>query len=182
MVHPPRILSSTLKGRLYSIAKSNAGQIPLHGRLFAQWMHHAFPRECPFPHEGGNVSPQTPNEWLRESGHETSKASVAAMEGHVDGDTDQKPKGAEAKKHHNLAENQLQWSEFEEPLSPFGHSARSQPRSTLRSGGVFTMLLSIASGLILATKVLLAGTDKQTCSLSLAFGSVNFAKEACKMV
>ncbi|OLP24478.1 hypothetical protein AK812_SmicGene48940, partial [Symbiodinium microadriaticum] len=22
---------------------------PLHGRLFAQWMHYAFPHECPYP-------------------------------------------------------------------------------------------------------------------------------------
>merc|ERR1719162_925426 len=150
--------------------------------LFTQWMHHAFPRECPFPHEGGNVSPQTPNEWLQESGHETSEASVAAMEAHVDGDTDQQLKGAEARKHHNLAENQLYWSEVEEPLLPFGHSTRSQPRSTLRAGCIFTMLLSIASGVILATKVLLAGADEEKCLPNLAFVSVNFAKEAGKLV
>jgi len=104
------------------------------------------------------------------------------MEAHVDGDTDQKPKGAEARKHHNLAEHQLYWSEVEETLLPFGHSARSQPRSTLRAGCMFTMLLSIASGLILAIKVLLAGADEQKCLPNLAFGSVNFAKEAGKLV
>jgi len=181
-VTAPRTLSPTLTGRLHSIANSNAGQVSLHGRLFAQWMHHAFPRECPHPYADVNVSPQTPNEWMREPGHETSMASMQDMTAHVDVDANQKPKGAEARKHHNFAENQLQWSEVEEPLLPFGHSARTQPRSTLRASGVFTMLLSVASGLVLATRVLLAGTDEQKCLPNLAFSSVSFAKEACHMV
>merc|ERR1719387_1760329 len=28
------------------IEAGHGGRIPLHGRLFSQWMHHAFPREC----------------------------------------------------------------------------------------------------------------------------------------
>jgi len=24
--------------------------VPLHGRLFTQWLHFAFPHECPYPH------------------------------------------------------------------------------------------------------------------------------------
>jgi len=180
-VTTPRTLSPTLTGRLYSIAKSNSGQVPLHGRLFAQWMHHAFPRECPFPHEEGNMSPQTPNEWMQESGHETAEASIEDTKAHFDADTDQQLKGAEAMKHHNFVENQLQWSEVDEPLVPFRHSARSQPRSTLRAGGVLTLLLCVASGLILATKVLLAGTGEEKCLPNLSC-SISFAKEAGKMV
>merc|ERR1719162_1669591 len=181
-VTTPRKLSPMLIGRLYSIAESNAGQVPLHGRLFAQWMHHAFPRECPFPHEGGNVSPQTPDNWSRQPGHETSQASIEAMEAHVDGDTHEKPKGAQAQKLHSLAENQLYWSEVEEPLLPLGHSVRSQPWSTSCAGYVFTMLVSLASGLILASKKLFAGIDEQKCLPTLTFGSINFAKEAGKLV
>jgi hypothetical protein len=45
----PRNLSSTLLDRLHSIAQRHGGQVPLHGRLFAQWMHHAYPNECPYP-------------------------------------------------------------------------------------------------------------------------------------
>ncbi|CAE7211809.1 unnamed protein product [Symbiodinium sp. CCMP2592] len=30
-------------------------EVPLHGRLFAQWLHHAFPRDCPFPHVSGTA-------------------------------------------------------------------------------------------------------------------------------
>merc|ERR1719272_2221336 len=92
----PRFLSAPLMRRLHSIAESNAGQIPLHGRLFAQWMHHAFPRECPFPHEGG-TNPQTPDEWMQKSGHESAEASEEEMQAHVDLDTSKQPKGAEAR-------------------------------------------------------------------------------------
>jgi len=48
-VDAPRQLSTALRGRLEAIAKHHGGRVPLHGRLFAQWMHHAYPRECAFP-------------------------------------------------------------------------------------------------------------------------------------
>merc|ERR1719221_1766484 len=48
-VDAPRNLSSPQLLRLQEIADRHSGQIPLHGRLFAQWMHHAYPRECPYP-------------------------------------------------------------------------------------------------------------------------------------
>merc|ERR1719210_43724 len=54
-VHAPRNLSSALLARLDEIAEHHAGQVALHGRLFAQWMHHAYPRECPFPHIAGST-------------------------------------------------------------------------------------------------------------------------------
>merc|ERR1719433_1973430 len=49
-VQAPRNLSGVLLGRLEQISELHRGAVPLHGRLFAQWMHHAYPRECPFPH------------------------------------------------------------------------------------------------------------------------------------
>eukprot|EP00928_Gymnodinium_smaydae_P077920 TRINITY_DN6145_c0_g1_i1.p1 TRINITY_DN6145_c0_g1~~TRINITY_DN6145_c0_g1_i1.p1 ORF type:complete len:635 (-),score=169.15 TRINITY_DN6145_c0_g1_i1:198-2102(-) len=38
---------------LRTIADMHDGLIPLHGRLFAQWMHRVYPRECPYPHAAG---------------------------------------------------------------------------------------------------------------------------------
>jgi len=52
-VHAPRNLSVVLLDRLEQIAGIHHGRIPLHGRLFTQWMHHAYPRECAFPHKIG---------------------------------------------------------------------------------------------------------------------------------
>jgi hypothetical protein len=66
-VSTPRELAPTLLTRLEDIAAMNDGKVHLHGRLFAQWMHHAYPRECPYPHLTGTISQQTPDEW-EESG------------------------------------------------------------------------------------------------------------------
>jgi len=55
-VEAPRNLSTLLVTRLDEIAKMHGGKVLLHGRLFMQWMHHAFPRECPFPHISGTVN------------------------------------------------------------------------------------------------------------------------------
>eukprot|EP00932_Pfiesteria_piscicida_P007701 SRR837773.17882.p1 GENE.SRR837773.17882~~SRR837773.17882.p1 ORF type:complete len:488 (+),score=52.88 SRR837773.17882:2-1465(+) len=49
-IDAPRVLSPALAKELESIAKRHGGQVPLHGRLFAQWFHAAFPYECPYPH------------------------------------------------------------------------------------------------------------------------------------
>merc|ERR1719272_617081 len=53
----PRKLTQGLLDRLGEIAAEHGGSVPLHGRLFAQWMHHAFPRECPYPHLSGTTDP-----------------------------------------------------------------------------------------------------------------------------
>eukprot|EP00929_Paragymnodinium_shiwhaense_P112872 TRINITY_DN81133_c0_g1_i1.p1 TRINITY_DN81133_c0_g1~~TRINITY_DN81133_c0_g1_i1.p1 ORF type:complete len:535 (-),score=151.65 TRINITY_DN81133_c0_g1_i1:93-1697(-) len=52
-VAAPRQLSPMLKQRLQKVADRHGGRVPLHGRLFSQWLHHAFPRECPYPRAPG---------------------------------------------------------------------------------------------------------------------------------
>jgi hypothetical protein len=73
--------------RLERVALLNGGKVPLHGRLFAQWMHHMFPRECAYPHESGTTAAMTPDEWMKETGHEESTASTEEMLEHVRQDT-----------------------------------------------------------------------------------------------
>jgi len=48
-VAAPRELPKELVEKLHFIAKLHAGEVPLHSRLFAQWLHYAFPNECPYP-------------------------------------------------------------------------------------------------------------------------------------
>jgi hypothetical protein len=62
-VEAPRKLPASLVQRLEQVALHHRGRVPLHGRLFAQWMHHAYPRECPFPHVSGTTNPLTQEEW-----------------------------------------------------------------------------------------------------------------------
>lgn len=66
-----RILSAKMLQYLDEIAKSHHGVVPLHGRLFAQWMHHAYPRECPYSHKSGTTRQQTGDEWFLENGVES---------------------------------------------------------------------------------------------------------------
>jgi len=55
-------LSGQLHSKLEEIAAKGNGKVPLHGRLFAQWLHYAFPHECPFPHAAGSVRAPTQGE------------------------------------------------------------------------------------------------------------------------
>jgi len=60
----PRLaLEGMLAMQLQQVAQTNGGMVPLHGRLFAQWLHFVFPRECPFPHKMGAVSAVTPSQY-----------------------------------------------------------------------------------------------------------------------
>lgn len=82
-----RLLSSAVLSRLEEIAVANGGQVPIHGRLFAQWMHHAYPRECPYPHVAGAAAPVTADEWIAQSGHDSAHASKEEMLEQVESDT-----------------------------------------------------------------------------------------------
>merc|ERR1740129_1101767 len=82
-VDAPRILPAALVSRLGEIADHHDGLVPLHGRLFAQWMHHAYPLECPYPHAAGTTQPLTPDEWMDENGVEQVEAPKAEREVHI---------------------------------------------------------------------------------------------------
>lgn len=68
-VEAPRNLSALMTSRLNEIASHHGGLVPLHGRLFLQWMHHAFPRECTYPHAAGTTQPVSQDEWLAQNLH-----------------------------------------------------------------------------------------------------------------
>eukprot|EP00929_Paragymnodinium_shiwhaense_P066065 TRINITY_DN33104_c0_g1_i1.p1 TRINITY_DN33104_c0_g1~~TRINITY_DN33104_c0_g1_i1.p1 ORF type:complete len:917 (+),score=249.28 TRINITY_DN33104_c0_g1_i1:140-2890(+) len=51
-----RELTTSLKDKIEAIAEQSGGVVPLHGRLFAQWLHWAFPNECPYP---SKIDPDT---------------------------------------------------------------------------------------------------------------------------
>merc|ERR1719454_1707864 len=57
-------MSAKFHTRLEEISSRGNGRVPLHGRLFAQWLHYAFPHQCPFPHAAGSLRPQTQGERL----------------------------------------------------------------------------------------------------------------------
>jgi len=78
----PGTLSPSLVNQLETIGANNGGQVSLHSHPFAQWMHDAFPRECPMPHL--SMHPQSADEWLVEHGAENTRASKEDRMEHVE--------------------------------------------------------------------------------------------------
>jgi hypothetical protein len=67
---PQQGRNSTLLDDLQAVASVNGGEVPLHSRLFLQWLHFAFPRTCPYPHAAGQLNPETPAELASRAGDE----------------------------------------------------------------------------------------------------------------
>jgi len=55
-VQGPRVLSPRLVSQIELVAMRHGGVVPLHSRSLAQWLHVAFPHECPFPHTAASVT------------------------------------------------------------------------------------------------------------------------------
>jgi len=126
---PPRI-TAKLKAQLQEIAEANHGMIPLHGRLFAQWLHFVFPTECPFPHKADSVSGLSPFEF----GVNEFTATVAEMRENAKRGQDM----AHADRNRSMAGNSSDelmdmWSYDEELLSQRLRENPPSPRSSLRS-------------------------------------------------
>lgn len=73
-------ISASLRSRLSEMSSLHGGQVPIHGRLFAQWLHHLHPLHCPHPHEG-TINHAAINALSSED------ASEEEMQHHVDSDT-----------------------------------------------------------------------------------------------
>jgi hypothetical protein len=67
-------IAGPLRKKLEDVAALHNGQIPIHGRLIAQWLHYAFPQECPYPHAGG-IKPHTPIKYEELHGEDAASAS-----------------------------------------------------------------------------------------------------------
>jgi len=141
-VHAPRALGAELITRLEQVAAQNHGRVPLHGRLFAQWMHHAFPRECPYPHQTGSTIPLTQEEW-ESSKQSDATASMKEMQEAVESavceiDGQGKLKGICEE------DESLPWSDEEELL---GVQVISQSKTAAASPNTMQKLEEIAAPL-----------------------------------
>jgi len=78
-VDAPRQLPAHMLMRLRKIGDLHNGEVPLHSRLFAQWMHHVYPQECAFPHSARGESTLTPEDWSAQTGleHSLDRAELA---------------------------------------------------------------------------------------------------------
>merc|ERR1740120_362362 len=171
-VDAPRNLSSALLSRLDDIAQTNSGLVPLHGRLFAQWMHHAYPRECSFPHVAGAVQPMYPVEFAMAMGHELLEASQEVMEMHA-------ARGAENSENSESSEKPvvLPWSHEEELVAEHNFGVhRAAPRRAVARAGIIAFK-AVAALVALAS---FAVPMVRTCKV--AFGAASDSKETSLMV
>mmetsp|Transcript_6862 Transcript_6862/g.12097 ORF Transcript_6862/g.12097 Transcript_6862/m.12097 type:complete len:582 (+) Transcript_6862:97-1842(+) len=68
-------LSPLLMARLEQVGDSSGGRVPFHGRMFTQWLHHAYPRECPYPHLSGTTLQQNLWDYEAAAGKGSSRVS-----------------------------------------------------------------------------------------------------------
>jgi len=144
-VEAPRNLSSVQLNRLDEIARHHNGQVPLHGRLFAQWMHHAYPRECPLPHASGTTSPHTPDDWIEAKDKDTVEASMEEIDAHA---------MKAARLQHIVLTDVMHWSMEEELVASHHHGfaqAREIDASLMRPVIFLCAVASAAFGLLRVT-------------------------------
>jgi len=134
-VDAPRNLSSALLGRLEEIATQHDGVVPLHGRLFQQWMHHAYPLECSYPHMSGTTSPQSPDDWL----DETETDEISAPE-------EERMKRINMARPTGNSTQALPWVPIEELVVPV--RVPRQTRSSSRKIFAFLAVVSLAAGAV----------------------------------
>mmetsp|Transcript_33537 Transcript_33537/g.106365 ORF Transcript_33537/g.106365 Transcript_33537/m.106365 type:complete len:571 (+) Transcript_33537:91-1803(+) len=85
-VEAPRQIPAALVEKLQAIGGQHEGKVPIHGRLFAQWLHFAFPTECPYPHlarEGADDASLAPTELTVGVEEKRSHMEAASSQGHV---------------------------------------------------------------------------------------------------
>lgn len=141
-VAAPRNLSSSLQARLGEIGRLHGGEVPLHGRLFAQWMHHAYPRECPFPHVSGSTRPLSQEEWQRRREGEDPLATKEEMLRVSSTETER----------HQAQPPSLPWTEVEELLVPSQQWRANISFTPLRWAAMLGALASVAVPLLRASK------------------------------
>jgi len=153
----PRNLSSALMGRLHEIAALHGGHVPMHGRLFSQWLHHAYPRECPFPHVAGTTSPMSPDEWMAIYGVENLEASEEELLKHNSGSLEESTSD-------NEGSEPLPWTFVEELVARHLHRSEddfltsSWSWSSIRPVIACVALLSFAGPLMRACSAMVCST------------------------
>jgi len=133
-------LEGHLRDRLESIAAQGEGKVSLHGRLFAEWLHHAFPYECPYPAVVG-ADVLLPSPWTIEDSTAAPEERRQHIEAFRDSSSDASGDGSDCAP---------QWSDEEIlPVHETQMPRRSAIGGFLRSlmqGLAFLVVLRVALG------------------------------------
>jgi diadenosine tetraphosphatase ApaH/serine/threonine PP2A family protein phosphatase len=147
----PRVLSATLRSRLEDIAVEHGGLVQLHSRLFSQWMHHAYPRECPFPHVSGTTNQITARRWEKDSGVKSVATDEEVLQFTEISNTTRSTLEESADPH-----DLMMWTHEEEllvvrPASVSASGRGSSLATGLRNVILFAAMMSMIFGLVRTT-------------------------------
>jgi len=120
------VVDSALAEQLTQIAERYGGQVPLHSRLFAQWLHHVYPQDCPFPHRAVTSAPEE-NVAIEATWEEKQRHILASVESYFGNASDN------ASSYHGFDGWISQWSPEEELLVEYPLTRRT-PGPTLAVG------------------------------------------------
>eukprot|EP00929_Paragymnodinium_shiwhaense_P013479 TRINITY_DN121324_c0_g1_i1.p1 TRINITY_DN121324_c0_g1~~TRINITY_DN121324_c0_g1_i1.p1 ORF type:complete len:593 (-),score=155.33 TRINITY_DN121324_c0_g1_i1:142-1920(-) len=141
-------LTPELLTQLGRIAETHNGKVPLHGRLFAQWLHYVFPQECPFPHKTGTYTSSTPTQFG--DGYLVSEEDAGrhAAERRVLGENETSSVGEIAEE----AQWMSQWSEEEELMVDYTSVGLRAPWDATRSRslGLVGLAASVVAAMLYA--------------------------------
>jgi len=149
-VTAPRVLPDTLVRRLDEIASFHGGRVPLHGRLFSQWMHHAYPRECSYPHKSGTTTALV-EDAAKQTGMQTDLTHMEIQK--LKFELEQKKLGRASSTDEPLS---LPWHPEEELFVP-RFEAESAGRMNTFLRGILLVAVLMAFSSVLARTVPLAG-------------------------
>jgi len=136
-------IDSSLRSQLRRIADNHGGKVPLHGRLFAQWLHYAFPAECPFPHKTGTSAARTPLQYGEAFAVSKDDVEQVVAEEAVKRDLANSTAGAGSTDQWLMS----QWSQEEELLGDYSLQLREPwvSRKLLLGGGGLLVLVGALS-------------------------------------
>lgn len=158
-VSAPRELSVVLMKRLSEIANRNAGLVPLHGHLFAQWMHRAFPHECPRSSAGVTTPSQSPFEWTTDLDSSLSDSDSSLHLLQIGFSNSRQLKASVSGAVYAVKEEEDRFldgaASLASPLFPSEWISSGQVRPLIRAGMMVAALVSSAVGLFRVSKVAL---------------------------
>jgi len=137
-------LDDSLRSQLQRIANTHSGKVPLHGRLFAQWLHYAFPRECPFPHMTGTAAARTPMQFGESFAVSQDEVSKQLADDAIKKDLGEAVTGNASAEQWQMS----QWSEEEELLGDYSTQLREPwctSKSLMAGGSIIAALVGLFS-------------------------------------
>lgn len=160
-VPAPRNLSQGLLQRLEDVAATHGGTVPLQGRLFSQLLHHAYPRECAYPHVSGSTNQVTTEQYRLQTGS-SALATKQELYEHAKRATWHLLKDDGSTEAMGMGTEELPWSDEEELVQPRRQSGPSSARLCARLLLPMVGAAAMASSLMRILQTARAGASPQT--------------------